>query len=185
MKNLLFIGVLLSVITLSIGMISCSGEEAGPTATVTPTPTDGEAQQAKTGDLVKVHYTGSLGDGTVFDSSAGREPLEFTLGQGQMIQGFEKAVLGMSVGESKTVIIPSDEAYGPYREELVTVVNKDDLPQDWEPEAGKQYSFTQPNGGVILATVTEVTESTVTIDANHRLAGKDLTFDIELVEIVD
>ena len=185
MKNLFVIAISLLVCFLSIGIIGCGSEGAEPTPTVTPTPTDDETRQADIGDTVKVHYTGSLGNGTVFDSSVGREPLEFTLGQGQMIQGFEKAVLGMSVGESKTVTIPSAEAYGPYRDDLVAVIDKDNLPPDWEPEVGIQYSFTQPDGGVILATVTEITDSTVTIDANHRLVGKDLTFEIELVDIIN
>lgn len=142
------------------------------------------AAQAKDGDTVKVNYTGMLADGTVFDTSEGREPLEFTLGQGQLLPGFEKTVIGMKAGESKTVNIPADEAYGPYRDDLVLVMGRDQLPEDLDPEVGQQLQATQPDGSTIVVTVTAVTETTVTVDANHPLAGKDLTFKIELVEIV-
>lgn len=140
--------------------------------------------QAKSGDTVKIHYTGKLDDGTVFDSSVNREPLEFTLSSGQVIPGFDNAVLGMSPGESKTEKIPMTEAYGPYREEMVVAVNKEQLPADLEPEVGQQLQVRQPDGQMIPVYVTEVNDSTVTLDANHPLAGYDLTFDIELVEIV-
>jgi len=143
------------------------------------------AAQAKNGDVVQVDYTGTLEDGTVFDTSTsvGREPLEFTLGEGQMIPGFEQAVLGMKVGESKTVTIPADEAYGQYRDDLVVVVNREDLPAGLDPEVGEQLQGPRPDGGTGVCTVTNVTDTTITIDFNHPLAGKDLTFEIELVSI--
>lgn len=139
--------------------------------------------QAKPGDTVKIHYTGRLEDGTVFDSSANREPLEFTLNGGQVIPGFEQAVLGMSPGESKTEKIPMDQAYGPHRPEMVLEVNREQMPPELQPEVGQQLQVQQPDGQAIPVFITEVTESTVTLDANHPLAGEDLTFDIELVEI--
>ena len=140
-------------------------------------------QTAKTGDTVRVHYTGTLEDGSEFESSVGGDPLEFTLGQGEMMPGFEDAVMGMKVGESRTVTIPADEAYGPYRDELVFEVDRTELPADLEPEVGDQL-YIQSGGTQIPVTVIEVSESTITIDANHSLAGKDLTFEIELVEIL-
>jgi len=140
--------------------------------------------QAKPGDTVKIHYTGKLDDGTVFDSSADREPLEFTLSGGQVIPGFEQAVVGMAPGESKTEKIPMEQAYGPYRQEMVIQVNREQLPPDLDPEVGLQLQIQQPNGQAIPVLVTEVTTAKVTLDANHPLAGEDLTFDIELVEIV-
>jgi peptidylprolyl isomerase len=139
--------------------------------------------KAKTGDTVKVQYTGKLQDGTVFDTSEGNEPLEFTLGQGQLIPGFEKAVLGMKIGESKTVAIPVDQAYGPRRNELVQVVSRDKLSADLKPEVGMQLQTMQSNGATAVVTITEVTDTTVTIDANSPLAGKDLTFEIKLMGI--
>ncbi|MFC2001076.1 FKBP-type peptidyl-prolyl cis-trans isomerase [Chloroflexota bacterium] len=133
---------------------------------------------AQNGDTVKVHYTGKLQDGSVFDTSVGSEPMEFTLGEGRLIPGFEQAVTGMQVGESKTVTIPVDEAYGQRRDELIFEVERDELPADIEPEVGMQLPTSQ---GVV--TITEVSETMTKIDANHPLAGQDLTFDIELVEI--
>jgi peptidylprolyl isomerase len=142
------------------------------------------AAVAGNGDTVQVHYTGKLADGTVFDSSAERGPLEFTLGAGQMIPGFEKAVFGMKVGEKKTVTIPADEAYGPYRDELVVEVPREKLPSDVTPEVGQQLGMRLPDGGTIIVTITDVSDNnTVTIDTNHPLAGKELTFEIELVKI--
>jgi peptidylprolyl isomerase len=140
--------------------------------------------QAKPGDTVKIHYTGKLDDGTVFDSSVNREPLEFTIDGGQVIPGFEKAVMGMSPGDSKTEKIPMDQAYGPYRQEMVIEVSREQLPPDLQPEVGLQLQVQQPNGQAVPVFVTEVTDATVTLDANHPLAGEDLTFDIQLVEIV-
>jgi peptidylprolyl isomerase len=142
-----------------------------------------EPQEAKTDDTVNVQYTGKLQDGTVFDTSEGDEPLEFTLGEGQLIPGFEQAVLGMKVGESKTVTIPVDQAYGPHREELVQIVPREQLPEDLKPEVGLQLQSTRSDGEVMVVTVTEVSETTITVDANSPLAGKDLTFEIELVGI--
>ena len=140
-------------------------------------------QQAKIGDTVKVHYTGRLQDGTVFDTSVGSEPLEFTLGQGQIIPGFEQAVIGMQVGESKTVTISVDQAYGPRRDDMILEVSRDELPDDLEPTVGMQLQMNQGDGGIMIVTITEVSETTIKIDANHPLAGQDLTFDIELVDI--
>ena len=139
--------------------------------------------QAKPGDTVKIHYTGRLDDGTVFDSSVNREPLEFTLSGGQVIPGFDEAVLGMSPGESKTQKIPMDQAYGPHRDEMVLEISRQQIPPELEPEVGQQLQVQQENGQTIPVFVTEVTESKVTLDANHPLAGEDLTFDIQLVEI--
>lgn len=143
----------------------------------------GGAVQAKTGDTVKVHYTGRLQDGTVFDTSIGSEPLEFTIGQGQIISGFEQAVIGMKVGGSKTVAIPADQAYGPYYDDMILEVERDELPEDLEPRVGMQLQMNQPDGGIMTVTITDVSETTIKLDANHPLAGQDLTFDIELVEI--
>ncbi len=140
--------------------------------------------QAKPGDTVKVHYTGKLEDGTVFDTSANRDPLQFTIGEGQIIPGFEQAVVGMNPGESKTIKILTDDAYGPHREEMVLVIDRNQLPVDLIPEVGQQLQSRQPDGQIIVVTVIAVSESSVTVDANHPLAGKDLTFDIQLVEIV-
>lgn len=139
---------------------------------------------ARNGDTVRVHYTGSLGDGTVFDSSKEREPLEFTLGEGKIISGFEQAVVGMEPGESKTVQIESDNAYGPHREEMVVSVERTRLPEDIEPQVGGQLQVRQPDGSVHPVIVTEVSDASVTLDANHPLAGEDLNFEIELEEIV-
>ncbi len=144
---------------------------------------DQNAAQAKNGDIVEVHYTGTLEDGTVFDTSVEREPLEFTLGAGQMISGFEQAVLGMKIGESKTVTIPADEAYGPYRDDLVLVINREELPPGPDPEVGQQLQLTRPDGGTSIGPITNVTDTTITVDFNHHLAGKDLTFEIELMSI--
>lgn len=141
--------------------------------------------KVKEGDTVKVHYTGKLEDGTVFDTSRQRnEPLEFTLGEGQLIPGFEKAVVGLEVGDDTTVDIPSKEAYGERREELEVVVPKSDLPDSVEPEVGMQLQMQQKGSQqAIPVQITDVTDDQVTLDANHPLAGKKLTFDIELVEI--
>ena len=140
--------------------------------------------QVKQGDRVKVHYTGKLDDGKVFDSSNGREPLQFTIGEGQVIVGFEEAVLGMSPGESKLAKIPVEKAYGPYRAEMVRVFEKSQFPPDMNPEVGQRLQLNQPDGRLLVVTVKEVLESKVALDANHPLAGKDLAFEIELVEIL-
>ncbi|GIX47455.1 MAG: peptidyl-prolyl cis-trans isomerase [Candidatus Tectimicrobiota bacterium] len=140
--------------------------------------------QAKIGDTVKVHYTGKLIDGTTFDSSLQREPLEFTLGQGELIPGFEQAVLGMHVGETKTETVSADQAYGAHRPEMVFEVARQQLPPGLEPYVGQRLQMTQPDGAAIPVLVTEVNEASITLDANHPLAGKDLVFEITLVEIV-
>jgi len=142
------------------------------------------AAVAKNGDTVRVNYTGKLADGTVFDSSAGREPLEFTVGAGQVIPGFDNAVLGMKVGEKKTVTIPVDEAYGQRRDEQIAEISREKLPSDMTPEVGQQLVMKQSDGREIVVVITKVSDETVTIDANHPLAGKDLTFEIELVKIL-
>ena len=136
----------------------------------------------KTGDRVKVHYKGSLADGTVFDSSEGRDPLEFTVGKGEMIAGFDKAVNGMSVGQTKTVTIPSDEAYGPRQNDMILQVPKSQLPPGMSPKVGDMLQIQQPNGRPVPVTVTEISSTTITLDGNHPLAGKDLTFEIKLEE---
>jgi peptidylprolyl isomerase len=139
--------------------------------------------EAKSGDKVKVHYTGKLEDNTVFDSSKDRPPLEFTIGSGSIIPGFENAVIGMQTGESKTFTIPPDEAYGQPRDELKMEVNKSDFPDDISPEVGQQLQMKRADGNVINVVVANMEGDKVTLDANHPLAGKSLTFDIELVEI--
>jgi peptidylprolyl isomerase len=139
--------------------------------------------QAKQGDTVKVHYTGKLQDGNVFDSSENREPLEFTLGAGNMIPGFEQAVQGMNIGDKKTAEIPSEQAYGEKREDMIISVPRENVPGDIEPEVGQQLAIQQQEGQQVPVTVTEVSEEKVVLDANHPLAGKDLVFEIELVEI--
>jgi peptidylprolyl isomerase len=139
--------------------------------------------QAKNGDTVKIHYKGTLDDGSVFDSSEGRDPLNFKLGEGMVIPGFENAVLGLNKGEKKTVKIPSTEAYGPKMDEAVIVVPKEEIPPHIKPEKGLKLQLMAPDGSPALVEVTDVTETHVTLDGNHPLAGKDLTFEIELVEI--
>jgi peptidylprolyl isomerase len=139
--------------------------------------------QAKPGDTVKIHYTGTLDDGTQFDSSSGRDPLQFELGSGQVIPGFEKAVEGMAVGDSKSVNIPPEEAYGPRHEQMIQEVPKDALPDDLEPVEGMALQAQGQDGQVINLTVTSVAEDSVTVDGNHPLAGKALNFDIQLVDI--
>jgi peptidylprolyl isomerase len=139
--------------------------------------------QAKNGDTVTVHYTGKLEDGMVFDSSANRDPLQFTLGEGLLIPGFEQAVLGMSPGESKTAEVSADQAYGPHREEMVVEIDLQEFPPHLQPEVGQQLQIPQSDGRVARLAVIAVSEQKVTLDANHPLAGRDLTFDIRLLEI--
>ena len=139
---------------------------------------------AKSGDTVRIHYTGTLHDGTEFDSSSGREPLEFALGGGQVIPGFDSAVDGMSVGENKTVTIQPEEAYGERHEQLVQEVPKSALPDEIDPAVGMQLQSRSPEGQVLNLVVTDVADDSITVDGNHPLAGQALTFDIELVEIV-
>ncbi len=139
---------------------------------------------AKQGDIVQVHYTGKLEGGTVFDSSRSRHPLRFTLGEGQVIPGFEQAVAGMNVGDRKTTIIPVEQAYGPRRADLVVTMNRENLPPNTNVEVGQRLEITQADDRTFLVTVTAVSETGITVDANHPLAGKALTFDLELVGIL-
>ncbi len=137
---------------------------------------------AKNGDMVRVHYTGRLADGQVFDSSEGGEPLEFTVGEGQVIPGFDEGVRGMNVGEKKTVEIAPEDAYGERREQLVQAVPREGMNLEGEPEVGMNLSMQLPDGNQIPVAITEVTDTHVTLDANHPLAGQKLIFDVELVE---
>lgn len=140
--------------------------------------------QAKRGDRVRVHYTGSLDDGTSFDSSRRGDPLEFTLGEGKLIKGFELAVDGMSAGENKTVTIPAAEAYGPHRDELVSDLPRSQIPSEIELKEGLQLEAQHPDGQTVRFVVAGFDDETVTLDGNHPLAGQDLTFEIEVVEIL-
>lgn len=139
---------------------------------------------AKKGDTVKVHYTGKLDTGVPFDTSIGSEPLEFVIGSGKLIPGFEEAVIGMTPGESKTVKLPPEKAYGRHREDKVITVNKKDLPENVKPELGMDLEICAPSGQAIPVIVTDMDENTVTLDANHPLSEQTLTFDIQLQEIV-
>lgn len=139
--------------------------------------------QAKQGDLVKVHYTGTLDDGSMFDSSTDREPLQFVIGEGMLIPAFEQAIVGMLPGEERSVHIPADEAYGPYMDELVLEVDKNQIPPYLSPEEGMQLQITQDDGSSTVVKVVRLTDEKVYLDANHPLAGKDLNFSIELVDI--
>ena len=143
-------------------------------------------KQAKADDTVKVHYNGTLDDGSVFDSSEGRDPLEFKVGAGMVIPGFENAIVGLEEGKSTKVVIPSAEAYGPYREDLVGKVERSQLPPELNPEPGMMLQASSPEEGAPPMTVTikGFDDTTVTLDANHALAGQQLSFDITLVEIV-
>lgn len=140
--------------------------------------------QAKQGDVVRVHYTGTLTDGTQFDSSVGREPLEFTVGAGQMIKGFDAGVQGMAVGEKKTIQIPAAEAYGERDPEAIIEFPANQIPADMKLEAGMQLTLRNQYGQPVPVVVMEVKEEVVLLDANHSLAGKELIFEVELVEIV-
>jgi peptidylprolyl isomerase len=169
--------VAIMVIVLAVFSAGCTEKEASPSIT-TPSRT------AEEGDTVQVHYTGTLEDGTVFDTSVGREPLQFTLGAGQMIPGFEQGVLGMKLGESKTITIPPEQAYGPYYDDRVWVIDRAQLPTGLEPEVGQRLQMTNAQGQIIVVTVIEVSATNITVDANHQLAGKTLTFEIQLVSIL-
>ena len=140
--------------------------------------------KARNGDTVRVHYTGKLEDRTVFDSSESRKPLEFTIGQGTMIPGFEQAVVGMSTGDSKTEKVPADQAFGPYREDLVVEIDRGRIAAGVDPKVGKRLRVEKTDGGITEVLVAGVTESKVTLDANHPLARNDLVFDIQLLEIL-
>lgn len=140
--------------------------------------------QAKSGDTVRVNYTGSLEDGQVFDTSTDRDPLEFTIGSGHVIPGFETAVIGMSPGETKTERIPPDQAYGPHLEELQFEIDRGQVPADLGIHVGQELYLQGPQGESIRVRVTELTDDSVTLDANHPLAGRNLVFEISLVEIL-
>ncbi|MEI4231380.1 FKBP-type peptidyl-prolyl cis-trans isomerase [Roseovarius sp. D22-M7] len=139
--------------------------------------------QVKSGDTVRVHYKGTLTDGQTFDSSEGKDPLEFTVGSGQIIPGLETAVEGMAVGDKKTVEVPVDQAYGQPDPNAQQAVPRGDIPEDIPLDLGTQLQVQTPQGQVMPVTVVEVTDEQVVLDANHPLAGKDLTFAIEVVEI--
>ncbi|MBU2868211.1 FKBP-type peptidyl-prolyl cis-trans isomerase [Pacificibacter marinus] len=139
--------------------------------------------EVKSGDKVRIHYKGTLTDGTVFDSSEGRDPLEFTVGAGQVIVGMDKEMVGMTVGEKKTIVAVAEEAYGPRQDEAQQDVPREMIPAEIPLEVGMQLQMQSPEGQVIPVSVVSIGEDVVTLDANHTLAGKDLTFDIELVEI--
>lgn len=132
---------------------------------------------------VSVHYTGKLKDGSVFDSSVDREPLSFTVGEGKLIPGFENGIVGMQVNEKKLIEIPSNEAYGDVRDELIQEVSKSNLPKELSPEVGMQLQSNAEDGSTLLVTIVKVEDESVVVDANHPLAGKDLIFDIEVVDI--
>lgn len=139
--------------------------------------------QVKENNTVKVHYTGKLADGQVFDSSEGKEPLEFTLGQGRLIPGFEKGLIDMKLNEKKTINIAVEDAYGAPREDLIIEVSKSELPQEMAPEVGMGLVSRTPEGQEMNLLVVEVKDETVILDGNHPLAGRDLVFDLEVVEI--
>jgi len=140
---------------------------------------------AKPGDTVAVHYTGKLDDGSVFDSSRDREPIQFVLGQRRVIAGFDKAIAGMSPGETKTANVPAEDAYGPHQPELVVEFTRDRIPPEIEPEVGQELQVQTTAGKALPAVVIDASDTAVTLDANHPLAGKDLTFEIELVDVVE
>ncbi|MDK2916020.1 MAG: hypothetical protein PWR25_577 [Euryarchaeota archaeon] len=170
MKGRLIYGVFL----LACVLMLCSGCIAG----------ESEAERVKSGDTVLVHYTGTLENGTVFDSSAGREPLRFTVGKGEVIPGFDEGVVGMQVGEEKTLQIPVDRAYGPYREDLIFSLDPAGIGGVENLMVGDMVGLPLQNGQVLPARVVAVSADAVVVDANHHLAGEDLTFDVRLVEIV-
>ena len=139
----------------------------------------------QSGDTIKIHYHGRLTDGTTFDSSEGRSPLEFTVGSGSVIKGFDDGVKGMSVGDKKTIEIPFAEAYGSEDPSMIVEFPVDRLPEDLKPEIGMQLNMNNNSGQQFPVVITEITEENIILNANHPLAGKDLIFDLELVEIVD
>ena len=138
---------------------------------------------ATEGDTVHIHYTGTLDDGTVFDTSDGREPLEFKLGSGQVIGGFDAAVAGMEVGDAKTVTIAADDAYGPHRPDLILPVPRSDLAEGLDPQVGQHLQMSTPDGQDFQVVVSSVDDEGIMLDANHPLAGRDLTFNIQLVSV--
>lgn len=140
-------------------------------------------QQIKSGDTVKVHYHGKLTNGETFDTSEGRDPLQFTVGAGQVIKGFDDALINMTVGEKKTVQIPVEEAYGDRRDDMVVEYPRQEFPAEMNPEVGMQLNMSDNQGNNFPVVITEVQDELVILDANHPLAGKDLIFDLEVVEI--
>jgi peptidylprolyl isomerase len=141
--------------------------------------------RARMGDTVKIHYEGVLGDGTVFATTVGREPIEISLGDGAVIPGFEEAIIGMTPGQSKTFTIPQAEAFGPHQQELVQTIDREELALGLIPEVGQRLEAIDVEGQTVRAVVRDVSEQTVTIDGNHDFAGQDLRFEIQLVEIVE
>lgn len=138
---------------------------------------------AQQGQTVAVHYTGKFADGNVFDTSQGREPIEFTIGSGQVIPGFETGVTGMAIGETKTVIIPPVDAYGEWTEEFIHPIPRTEVPEGMELSVGMQLELSDPDGNILPVVVIEITDDMIVLDGNHPLAGQDLHFDLELVEI--
>jgi len=139
--------------------------------------------KVKQGDTVKIHYTAKMAGGNVFDTSRKRDPLEFKVGEGKVIKGIEEAVLGMNEGEKKTVTVPQEKAYGSHKSDMVIQIPRSRLPNDLEPSVGQLLEVHHPDGNSSVVTVTEVSDDSVTLDANHPLAGKELTFDIEIMEV--
>lgn len=140
-------------------------------------------EQAKKGDKVKVHYHGKLNDGSTFDSSNGRQPLEFEIGSGMVIKGFDEGITGMSVGDKKTISIPAEHAYGSVQEDMVIEFPRSNFPPDITPEIGMTLNMHSENGEELPVVIKNINDETITLDANHPLAGKDLIFDIELVDL--
>jgi len=140
---------------------------------------------SKTGDTVKIHYTGTLSDGEVFDSSKDRDPLQFTIGSGQVIPGFDEGVQDMAIGDKKSITLEAQAAYGPINPELVQKVAKDQFNEDLKLELGNRIQLNNGQGQTMVVTVADMDENTVTLDGNHPLAGKELTFELELIEIVE
>ena len=140
--------------------------------------------QAKSGDTVKIQYTGRLDDNSVFETSVDRDPIQLTIGKGRTIPGLEEAIIGMETGESKTIEISAEQAYGIYHKELVHTVSRKVLPMDMQPEIGQRLKATSVDGRKFSVTVRNISEKTITMDTNHPLAGKDLKFDIELIAIL-
>ena len=141
-------------------------------------------RKVEKGNTVRVHYTGKFENGEIFDTSVNRTPLEFIVGNGQVIKGFDEAVIGMKIGEKKTVNIPFEEAYGPHMDELVFTFEKQSLPESLNPEIGQKLQLVTGDGKRVNVTIIAVSETDITLDANHPLAGKNLVFEIELVEIL-
>jgi FKBP-type peptidyl-prolyl cis-trans isomerase 2 len=186
--SVLLIGLTLGAVLLAAGCskgTSTATQSTKPLTTgLTATTTSGAVHTTpQSGDTVKVDYTLKLADGTVFDTSVGKTPFQFTLGQNQVIPGFENAVIGMKVGDSKTVKILAADAYGPRNESLVQVVPKTKLPAGSDPKVGMQLQGSNPDGSSTVFTIIKVDDTTVTLDGNSALAGKDLTFDIKLLDI--